>query len=135
MPAPHPVDLRERVVHAYKTHSLTQQQVAQLFGVGIASVKRWCRRDRQGSLAPDPMGGDRRTILDDEDDAFLVSVVEVRPDITIAELREVVCTVREVQVSTSAISRALSRLGFSRKKGIYGPWSRTDLTSGRLVKT
>lgn len=47
------VDLRERAVAAYRRGAGTQAEVATLFGIGEASLRRWLRRDREpGCVAP-----------------------------------------------------------------------------------
>ena len=136
MPGPHPVELRQRAVQTYLETDLTQEEVAELFRVGVASVRRWFWRHRDaGHVEPFQMGGERRSKLSEDDEAFVVQVVEMRPDITIAEITEVVCLVREVDISDSCIVRALKRLGFSRKKGIYVRQNGTGLTSSAPGKS
>jgi hypothetical protein len=56
----HPVALRERVVAAYEAGKGTYPKLAELFGVGEASVKRWVWLKRKlGDLSPKAAGGGR----------------------------------------------------------------------------
>ena len=53
MPAPLAIDLRQRIIKAYEAGGVTQQQVAERFDVGIASVVRLLARKRAtGGLEP-----------------------------------------------------------------------------------
>ncbi len=58
MPKPHPKELRERVVAAYKAGEGTFKSLGERFMVGEASVNRWVSLARRtGSVAPTPPGG------------------------------------------------------------------------------
>ncbi len=47
------VQLRERAVAAYRVGGRTQAEVALLFQIGEASLRRWLRREREtGDMAP-----------------------------------------------------------------------------------
>ena len=60
MPAPLSIDLRQRIIKAYEAGGVTQQQVAERFDVGIASVVRLLARKRAtGGLEPKPNVGGR----------------------------------------------------------------------------
>jgi len=49
------VDLRERVVRAFDVGGKTDHEVAELFGIGEATVHRWKRQHREtGRLEPLP---------------------------------------------------------------------------------
>ena len=58
MPAAYSMDLRQRVVDAYKPGETTYQAIAQQFSLGVASVNRWLSKKRRtGSVAPAAHGG------------------------------------------------------------------------------
>ena len=58
MPAPYSIDLRLRVIAACKRGVFTELEVAETFGIGEATVRRWKRREREsGSVEPLPHGG------------------------------------------------------------------------------
>lgn len=96
---------------------MSQKEAAKLFSVGVATVYRWRRLVREtNSLEPRPHGGGQKPALSAEDDEVLRSLVADKPDRTIAELTtELVARIKK-QVSTSAVSRALARLGLTLKK-------------------
>ena len=81
------LDLRTRVVAAYRQPSARQAAVAAVFGVSVSFLKKLLRHERQtGSLAPKPASGGRARYLDAEAQAWLVAYVGQHPDVTLAEL-------------------------------------------------
>ncbi len=82
------VDLRKRVVEAWRSGEGTQKEVASRFGVGVASVKRWARRQRlTGSLSPGASPG-AESKLSDGDRLVLVEVVQAAADLTREEIAQ-----------------------------------------------
>lgn len=117
MPAPYSVDLRKRAVKAYVSGGGTYEEIAKRFAVGRATVNRWVARlRRNGSVEPDPMGGDRHSKFDAASEARLAAMVEADIGATRDELVKKVDEEVGLKVSPSAIQRALSRLGLTRKK-------------------
>ncbi len=119
-------DLRERVVRACDEGRLGRQQIADLFRVSVAWVRRLLQRRRQtGSFAALPHAGGPQPKLDDERRGRLLMLVAQQPDATLAELRDRLAT----PVHLSTVARALTRLGLTVKKKCSGPPSRTGPTS------
>ena len=89
MPRPHPIELRERVVAAYKSGEGSFRTLAQRFMVGEASVNRWVSRERRtGSVDASPMGGGHRERkVDEAGQALLRDLIDNNPDCTLRELR------------------------------------------------
>jgi transposase len=115
------MDLRERVIQALDREVGTQKEVAALFGVSVAWVKKLLHlRRTTGSIAPKPHGGGRKAKFDGERSQELRCWVEAKPDATLQELLDL----SGVQGSIMAVQRALIRLGCRRKKSHYGPASR-----------
>lgn len=126
MAAPHPIELRERVVVAVES-GMSMRKAAEVFGVGLSSVFRWCDRYRKtGELRHRPMGGARRGILDDEGLSEVDRLVAEKPDRTLNELKEAFeeRTGRKTSAS-GGISRAIKRLGINRKKKSIEPSERS----------
>ena len=116
------IDLRERVVAACDGGDGTREQIARRFCVSVAWVYRLLARRRDtGSIAPKPHGGGQKPAFHGESAERLRKAVEDRPDATLEELREAA----GVECGTSAVFRALNRLGLPRKKSRSGPRSRT----------
>ncbi|MGI4742836.1 MAG: hypothetical protein ACRYG7_47365 [Janthinobacterium lividum] len=81
------LDLRTRVVAAYRQPGARPAAVAARFGVSVSFLKKLLRHERQpGSLAPKPASGGRARYLDAEAQAWLVAYVGQQPDATLAEL-------------------------------------------------
>jgi transposase len=116
------MDLRERVVAACDRGEGTREQIAQRFCVSVAWVyKLLALRRRTGAIAPKPHGGGQKPAFAGDTAERLRKAVEDRPDATLEELREAT----GVACGTSAVFRALKRLGLPRKKSRSGPPSRT----------
>ena len=111
------MDLRERVVAACDRGEGTREEIAQRFCVGIAWVSRLLQRRRQtGSIEPKPHGGGQKPAFDPPASARLRQAVADCPDATLEELR----AATGIACGTSAVHRALERLGLPRKKSRSG---------------
>lgn len=131
------VDLRERVVAAYKTGRFSYRSLAELLGIGTASVNRYLRLHREtGGVQPRPHGGGARPVLSEFDRRRLRSLIERHPDWTTFELRDALNEVRRSKpVSRSTIVRALAALGYTRKKSPSSPKSVTRSASSSGAET
>ena len=130
------MDLRQRVVEAYEAGEHTQAEIAELFGVGEASVRRWVRLKRErGSIAPtvDYTHGPAPKI-----DIIRLEVLErilgQHRDATNEELADIFCEETGVLVSASSISRAVALLGWTRKKSPSLPPKPAPRVSAVFVK-
>jgi transposase len=111
------LDLRQKVVAAVERGDSTIEEVASSFGVGLTFVKKMLRQHREsGDLRPRPHGGGRSPRLSDKHLKLLRSEVARSPDKTVPALRDHLEERGRVSVSRPTVSRALSRLGLSRKK-------------------
>jgi transposase len=113
----HPIELRQRVVSACLDKGMSQEEAAEVFDVGEASVYRWLRLQREtGSLEPRPHGGGQPPAFDEQEHELLKRVVAEKPDRTLADLTVEICSRIKKAVSESAIVRGLKRLGITLKK-------------------
>ena len=121
MPAPIPIDVRERMLAAYDAKLGNQREVARMFGVTRQSVYNLLRqRARTHSIQP-RHGGGRKAAFTGQKLEQLRSWVRQQPDVTLAELRErtgVLC-------SLVAVHNALVRLDLRVKKSRSTPANRT----------
>jgi transposase len=108
-------DLRERIVGAI-ARGVPQTVVAQTFGVGVATVRRYVTQQRTtGSLAPKRHPGPALRIGLAEQPA-LRAQVQALPDATLAEHCAEWERTHGVRVSAPTMCRALARLGWPLKK-------------------
>lgn len=118
-------DLRTKIVEA-RERGMPTVEVAETFGVGISSVKRYVAAAREGrSLAPRRRPGSRPK-MDESARKLLEEDLEERPTATLPERCAFLERAAGVRVSESTISRMLKRLGWSRKKD---RWEHKSATS------
>ena len=111
------LDLRQKVVAAVERGDSTIEEVAASFGVGLTFVKKMLRQHREtGDLNLLPHGGGHVARLSAKHLKLLGAEVARRPDKTVGALRDHLEERAQVSVSRPTVSRALSRLGLSRKK-------------------
>ncbi|MDJ0391060.1 IS630 family transposase [Roseomonas sp. E05] len=109
------VDLRERVVAAVASGSSCRAAAAR-FGVSAASAVRWCALARQaGSVAPGPLGGDRRSARLEAHAALILSLVDRKSDISLVEIRAGLAEMG-VAVGIASLWRFFDRHRITRKK-------------------
>ena len=112
---PYSEDLRWRVVVAVGS-GMPREEVAMRFAVSISTITRWLRQQRTtGDLAPKPVPGPVAV----KTQALMTVLPERlagRADTTLEEQCRWWQEVSGVQVSTATMSRALTRLGWTRKK-------------------
>jgi len=109
----YPVELRRRIVDAVDRGVGSRAQVAALFGVSVNCVGNYLRqRDRTGTLAPRPDGGGRAAALGPDRHDELRQLLAAQPDLTLDQIRDRM----GLGCSLAAVSRALTKLGLTRKK-------------------
>lgn len=110
------VDLRKRVMDSLD-EGLTQEEVAGLFRIGVATVYRWVRRRRQDrTVEPRPHGGGFPRAVDADGDRILRELVTKKADRTLAEYTAALNELQPEPASASSVGRALLRLGLTLKK-------------------
>jgi transposase len=128
-------DLRKRVVAAYQAGRGTYAEIANLFSIGEASVSRWLRRFRETrDLSPSPHGGGMKPRIPPEQQPVLEALVAEKPDRTVQELRDEWQRRHGVDLSRSAMQRALLRAGFRWKKNAFVRRSKTARTYGNAER-
>ena len=122
------VDLRERVVAAVAAGA-SCRAAALRFGVSASSAIRWCVQSRKvGTVAPGPLGGDRRSARIEAHAPLILDLIEQRSDITLAELQAELARAG-VPASIATIWRFFDRHRITRKKRRHMRPSRTVPTS------
>ncbi len=112
------VDLREKVVAAFNLDDVTDEEVAEQFQLGEATVHRWKRLKREtGSLVPrKPKGGGMPPRVRPEEFDLVRQIVRDQPDITIREAAWEFHRRTNRPCSPSAMGRVLLKLGLTRKE-------------------
>ena len=117
-------DLRERVLRAVD-QGYQRADIIKVFGVSRATIKRYLKQRREtGEVSVKPIPG-RPPKKFAPLQAHLVAQLEAHPDATL----EAHCQIWEEQqgvvVSTSTMSRAIKRVGWTRKKRRWVPLNAT----------
>jgi transposase len=124
------LDLRLRVLAAVDEGEHSRMELAALFRVSTAWIRRLVQRRREtGSIAPLPRRYGPHPKLDAEQRQRLAGFVRADADATLSELQKRL----RANVSDSTICRALQQLGLTRKKSLSGPVSRTAPTCSNSV--
>jgi transposase len=112
---PYSEDLR-RVVVAAVERGMKRAEVVETFTVSLPTVKRWLKRRREtGELAPKPIPGPPALKRDALLEALPARLAEYG-DATLEEQCSWWWATAEVEVSTATMSRAITALGWTRKK-------------------
>jgi transposase len=116
------LDLRERALAAVD-RGVPRKETVGIFGVSLATLKRWLkRREETGSAAPSRRPGMRRRVgADAEERRALWRQLEENPEATLEEHRQAWKRERGVRVSVSTMSRAIRRLGWTYKQRRWEP--------------
>ena len=113
---PYSIDLRQRLIKAYETGTVSQRQLALQFSIAPSTVQAWIQRKRRtGSIAPGTTGGSKSK-LDQQARAALARLVETQPDATLAQWAEALEDETGISVHPSTLWRQARGLGLTRKK-------------------
>jgi transposase len=119
------IDLRNRVIEAYKAKEGGYVKLSRRFNVARNSVRRWLGLEKKhGNVSPRPHGGGISPKITDEQLGQLKELVAEKPDRTLLQLASEWNTKHASDVHRSSISRALTRANISLKK------RRLELSSG-----
>jgi transposase len=117
MPAPYSIDLRQRVIDAYKAKEGSQRQLAERFKVSLSFVKRLvCRYRHTGQATPLPHAGGAIAKIKVSDLPVVQQLVDEQPDAILKELCERFVTRSGVEVSVPTMYRAVQKLDLTTKK-------------------
>jgi transposase len=111
MPAPYSLDLRTRVVSAYKNSKKTLLQISQDFSISAKTVHRWVQKyEKDGHICPITgyQNGHSHVISDLEE---FKNLVENNDFSTVQEIVDHIG-----KGSTSSIERALKKIVYVKKK-------------------
>lgn len=119
MPRPLPSDVRQRIIRAWQVGELTWKEIADRYGVSLATVNRLIRRYRQtGSVAPDPHAGGRRRLISDDGMQLIRRLVDEEPRRTLEELVALYASQTGVRPSITTMHRAVRRVHRRRRQDL-----------------
>lgn len=117
MPAPYSIDLRQRVIDAYKAKEGSQRQLAERFQVSLSFVKRLvCRYRDTGQATPLSHAGGASAKIKIIDLPVVQQLVNEQPDAILKELCERFATRSGIKVSVPTMHRAVQKLDLTTKK-------------------
>ena len=119
-------DLRQKVVQAVQQRGTSKSQAARLFGISLSSVKRYTTLASRGESLTPRKGGGRPPIADETTERLLEEDIRARPAATVKERRHFLESFAGKSLSESTLRRLMKRMGFSRKKGLWGRWNETN---------
>jgi transposase len=126
MSAPLSEDLRRRIVEAWQKKKLTATELAELFGVGEATVKRLKRTFREtGAVTPKPHAGGTAPIIGKDQEPLVEALVQRHPDWSEDQFAKALADQHGILASAVTVGRAIRRLGYSVKKRRSSPRSAT----------
>ena len=112
-------DLQKRVIAAVSKGE-SCRSAALRFGVAVSSVVKWSQRYRAtGSVKPDRMGRQRKSVLDPHSD-FIKERIRQTPHLTLHALKDELAA-RGVAVSHNAVWLFMRREGLRFKKNAVRP--------------
>jgi|SRR5215208_4460821 transposase len=123
---PYSEDLRQKVVEAVEQRGTPKSEAARLFGIGLSSVKRYTRLASEGAPLTPRKGGGRPPKADQMTRKLLEEDIRTRPAATVEERRRFLMRFAGKSLSEPTLRRLLKRMGFSRKKGLWGRWNETS---------
>lgn len=111
-------DLRIRAVKTWLAGEKSQEDVAMLFHIGVATLRRWTTSYRKsGTVAPKRADhSNHPKKLNEEALQFLRGLLDVGCDATDEELADRLREEKGVHVSRQTVNRAVNRMGYTRKK-------------------
>lgn len=116
MPSAYPLELRQRVVRHYRETNSTQEETANIFKIGITTLRIYLRLEESNQLSPKVYKRGRQPIIFGTKLEQVKSWVEGKPDISLKSLCQKFKSRYKKKVSHSMMSRALDELNLNRKK-------------------
>jgi transposase len=129
MGAPISEDLRQLIVAAWQKKGLTGVELAELFGVGVATVVRIKRLYVEtGTVKPKPHGGGMPRIIAARDESLVEAMVRKHPDWSEEQYAKTLAEEYGIVASAVTVGRTVRKLGYSVKKRRSSPRKEIAMT-------
>jgi transposase len=123
-------DLRNAIIRAWKLKSLSTAELADLFGVGTATITRLKRTYRAtGDVKAKPHGGGAPRKIAAAQEALVEVLVQRHPEWSEDALARALAEEHGIVASPATVGRVIRRLGYSVKKNRLSRPNATALTS------
>lgn len=112
MPKPYSYDLRKKVLQAIEQDGMKKSEASQLFNISRNTINLWLKRQAETGdyqALPNQPPGNNHKILDWEKFRDFVKIPGDKTQVEMAKLWH-------EEISDRTISRALNKIGFTRKK-------------------
>lgn len=117
MAAAYSLDLRKKILSAWENQEGSQRELAKRFKVSLSFIRNFLRRYREtGEIAARAQGGDRRSLIKEENIELVEKLVSQKHDIYLREIQKELQERKNIQVSVSSLCRKLKKLEQVRKK-------------------
>lgn len=127
--APISEELRQRIVAAWQKKGLTGVELAELFGVGVATVVRIKRLYLDtGTVKPRPHGGGMPRIIGRREERLVEALVQKHPDWREDQYAKVLAEEHDIVASAVTVGRTIRKLGYSVKKRRSSPKREIGIT-------
>lgn len=109
--------LRKKIVFAYEAGFGSYQRIADIFQVGVCSVKRFVQKSRKNqSLECLLYKGGRKPGVADDELPFIEQMILNKPEITIAQIQAKFQEIRGRKISKQMVETALRKMNLTKKK-------------------
>jgi transposase len=120
--APYSIDLRWKIVRACERGTASQREVAEFFGVSLATVENLLRLYRHtGQVIPLRKFRQYALRVDRANGERIRQWLQEQPDLTLAELCERLEVRSGIKISVPTMCRVIQQLGLRRKKRVSMP--------------
>jgi transposase len=131
MPKPYSYDLRQKVIQAIELDGMSQNRAAKAFHISRSTINLWCQRQASTGdckAKPNLPQGNGHKITDWEKFREFVKVNGEKTQVEMAKLWD-------GEISDRTISRALIKIGVTRKKKLMGIENDLKRKGKNLLKT
>ena len=126
MPFAYSLDLRKKVVEAYKSGRGSIRTIAKIFSIGESTVKAYLALDRtQGNLERQQYPGQKSSVTQ-EHRAYITRRILEYPSIRLLDLCSELEEDFDVTITEGWMCKIVKSLGFKKKKKQYLPTEQLD---------
>ena len=130
------LELRTKIVEAYKNGYGSLQKIADIFGVGICTVRRCVDKARKKeTLECVSYLGGRKPGVSDEELPIIEAIVKEKPESTVAQIQVSFELIQKKPLSKKMVDTALRKLNLTKKKKALWHPNRSRSVSKRGAKS